>query len=67
LVDELDVDQIAIKTSPLDRGSPQLRPTGRTTTVQPAATMKFADVDAIDRQFFDCYSFSAVLHLEAFR
>ena len=53
MVDEFDLDQTAVKANPLDFGPTKLRPARNVKTVQIAATMKFAHVQAIHCQFFD--------------
>jgi hypothetical protein len=56
LVAQLDVHQISVQSDALDVG-PHTRDA---TTVQTAATMKFADVDAVDSQFFNNQTLSLV-------
>jgi hypothetical protein len=53
LVDQFDVDQIAIHSDPLDAGPPKLRPARSETPDKVARAMKFAHVKTISYQFFD--------------
>jgi hypothetical protein len=48
LVDQFDVDQMAIESYSIDAWPHELRPARNATTDQIAATMKFAHVKAID-------------------
>jgi hypothetical protein len=61
LVAQLDVDPVTIESDPIDTRPYELSPARSRTTVETAAAMQSAHVDAIDRQFLDCCTFEVTV------
>jgi hypothetical protein len=61
LVAQLDADPVTIESDLIDTRPYELSPARNRTTVETAAAMQSAHVDAIDRQFLDCCTFEVTV------